>query len=119
MSEYGAIQVVGLLGYATISLSLLPQVFKTFRTRSAADISYVYQTIYIIGCTLSNIYALHEGLWPIYIPGIFEEFMIILLTAMKIYFEQVGVNKVPKEAETIETMVNDAIETMNEDTNHP
>ena len=107
MGDYGAIQIVGLLGYATISLSLLPQVFKTFRTRSAADISYVYQSIYIVGCTLSNIYALHEGLWPIYIPGLFEEFMIILLTAMKVYFEHFGVKKLPKEAETIDTLNED------------
>ena len=87
--DYGVIQLIGLIGGVTISISLLPQVCKTCRTRSAVDISYVYQTIYIVGCTLGNIYALHEGLWPIYIPGLFEEFMIILLTAMKIYLENV------------------------------
>jgi MtN3 and saliva related transmembrane protein len=85
--DHSAIQVVGLIGGATIALSLLPQVYKTYRTRSAADISYFYQGVYIVGCTLGNIYALYEGLWPIYIPGLFEEFMIILLTWMKIYFE--------------------------------
>ena len=85
--DNSVIQVFGLVGGATISLSLLPQVYKTYRSRSATDISYLYQAVYIIGCTLGNMYALYEGLWPVYIPGLFEEFMIILLISMKIYFE--------------------------------
>lgn len=88
MSETRAIEFVGIAGGIIISSSLLPQVYKTYTTKSAKDISYYYQIIYIVGCTLTNSYAFAEGLWPIYIPCLFEEALIITLTCMKFAYSR-------------------------------
>ena len=88
MGETKLIEIVGIAGGIIISSSLLPQVYKTYQTKSAKDISYYYQIIYIVGCTLTNTYALVEGLWPVYIPCLFEEALIITLTLMKLVYDR-------------------------------
>jgi MtN3 and saliva related transmembrane protein len=80
------IDMVGIIGGFTISFSLLPQVIKTWMTKSADDISYAYQGVYILGCTLVNTYAVSENLWPVFVPCLFEEFLIVSLTLMKVMF---------------------------------
>lgn len=92
------IDVLGVLGGTTIAASLIPQVIKTFTSKSAGDISYVYQAIYIFGCTLTNIYAIALGLWPVYIPCLAEELMIISLTVMKIIYDRRDRRKEAEEA---------------------
>jgi MtN3 and saliva related transmembrane protein len=81
------IELVGIIGGFAISFSLLPQVIKTWTTKSADDISYAYQAVYILGCTLVNTYALVEGLWPVFVPCLVEEFLIVSLTLMKAMFD--------------------------------
>ena len=85
--------IVGFLGGATIAISLLPQVIKTWRTRSASDISYFYQFIYITGCTMTNIYSLSEGLWPVFVPCLFEQTFILTLTLMKLVYDRLDNGK--------------------------
>lgn len=87
-SSASAIEIVGFLGGATIALSLAPQVYKTWTTKSAKDISYAYQAVYMVGCTLVNIYAILEGLWPVFIPCLIEESLIITLTILKVVYDR-------------------------------
>ena len=70
-----------------ISLSLIPQVYKTCRTKDASNISLCYQVIYITGCILINIYAIYTSLWVIYVPCAIELVLIVMLTSMKITFD--------------------------------
>ena len=83
-----SIDTIGCLGGVTIAVSLIPQVIKTFRTKSATDISYAYQAVYIVGCTLVNTYAILEGLWPVYVPCLIEESLVITLTIMKVVYDR-------------------------------
>ena len=83
-----ALNTLGTIGGVSIALSLVPQVIRTYRTKSAFDISYVYQAIYIFGTTLVNIYAISLNLWVIYIPCLVEESLIISLTVMKYFYDQ-------------------------------
>jgi len=78
--------IIGTIGGSMISLSLLPQVIKTYKTKSAEDFSYMYLSIYIIGTTLVNIYAIMSGLWPVYIPCLVELMLIIMITVMKFMY---------------------------------
>jgi|EP01083_Nonionella_stella_P100998 MtN3 and saliva related transmembrane protein len=80
------IDILGMVGGMIISLSLIPQVYKTYQTKDASSISYTYQFIYIIGCTLINIYAIYTKLWIIYVPCIIEQIMIVMLTIMKVRY---------------------------------
>ena len=37
--------------------------------------------------TFANTYAIALGLWPIYVPGLFEQSLIMLLTVMKYVYD--------------------------------
>jgi uncharacterized protein with PQ loop repeat len=80
------VDIVGLFGGSLIALSLVPQVWKAHKTQRAEDISYSYQCIYIVGTTFLNIYAFMLGLWPVYIPAVLEEVLIIILTIQKVIY---------------------------------
>ncbi|KAL7525129.1 hypothetical protein ACHAXR_000870, partial [Thalassiosira sp. AJA248-18] len=83
-----AVEIVGTIGGTMIALSLLPQTVHTYQTKSAGDISLLYQGIYIFGTSLVNIYAIILGLWPVYIPCLIEESLIISLTVMKLLYDR-------------------------------
>ena len=66
--------------YCTLHFRLISLRLNIFQ------ISYTYQVIYIVGCTLTNIYGIALGLWPLYIPCLFDASLIIALTLMKILY---------------------------------
>lgn len=78
--------VVGTIGGFAISLSLVPQVYLTYKTKCADDISFLYQGIYILGTSLVNSYAIYFGLYAVYIPCLLEFCLIVTLTIMKIVY---------------------------------
>ncbi|GFH55151.1 hypothetical protein CTEN210_11627 [Chaetoceros tenuissimus] len=82
------LNLVGVIGGSAISLSLLPQVFLTYKTKCTTDISYLYQAIYIFGTALVNTYAIYFGYWAVYVPCLLEMFFIITLTVMKVIYDQ-------------------------------
>ena len=78
-----AMTIVGTIGGFAISLSLVPQVYLTYRTKCADDISYTYQFIYIFGTALVNTYAIYFNLYAVYIPCLVEFSLIVTMTIMK------------------------------------
>lgn len=80
--------VIGAIGGFAISLSLLPQVYLTYKTKCADDISYAYQFIYIFGTGLVNTYAIYYELRAVYIPCFVEMCLIVTLTLMKWYYPE-------------------------------
>jgi uncharacterized protein with PQ loop repeat len=90
---------VGTIGGFAISLSLMPQVYLTCKTKCADDISYLYQFIYIFGTALVNTYAIYFGLYAVYIPCLLEFSLIVTLTIMKyIYPSREDLSKESREA---------------------
>ena len=81
-------KIIGTVGGSAISISLLPQVILTYKTKCTADISYTYQMIYIFGTALVNIYAIYFELWAVYVPCIIEFLLIVLLTFMKCIYDK-------------------------------
>ncbi|KAL3930537.1 MAG: hypothetical protein SGBAC_011721 [Bacillariaceae sp.] len=81
-----AMIIIGTIGGFSISLSLVPQVYLTYKTKCADDISYTYQFIYIFGAALVNTYAIYFKLYAVYIPCLLELCMIITLTIMKFMY---------------------------------
>ena len=85
--ELVTMEIVCFIGGSLIALSLVPQVLKTYQTKSATDISYFYQGIYIVGLTFVNVYSIAELLWPVFIPALFELSMILTLVIMKLKYD--------------------------------
>jgi len=84
------LNAIGVIGGSAISISLLPQVIHTYKTKCATDISYSYQLIYIFGTALVNTYAIYFGYWAVYIPCLLESTLIVTLTIMKGIYDKRG-----------------------------
>ncbi len=79
--------IFGYIGGFILSICLLPQLYKTIRTKSAKDISYGWQLMYSLGIALMGIYAFYYKLYPILIPGIGELLVNIILLFVKMFYE--------------------------------
>ena len=77
---------VDLIGYAagaTLAACYVPQVVKTWSTRSAEDVSYWMVALTLLSAVLYEIYAALLGLWPVVIMnGIFGLLVSIQLCLM-------------------------------------
>lgn len=61
--------VLGLLAGSLTTIAFLPQVIRTWRTRSTADISLVMFLILCTGIALWLVYGLIRGDWPVTIAN--------------------------------------------------
>ena len=49
---------------------------------------YILDSKYPSSSTFTNIYAIPLGLWPLYVPCLIEQSLIMLLTAMKYVYDK-------------------------------
>lgn len=118
------LNLVGVIGGSAISLSLLPQVFLTYKTKCTSDISYLYQAIYIFGTALVNTYAIYFGYWAVYVPCLVEMLLIITLTVMKVIYDRRNeklLSQQPKSrrrSSLLESITRDAMKGANVRTRH-
>lgn len=82
-----AYNILGLVGSFMISASLVPQIIKVYRTKSARDLSRSFQLLYVLGLILLVVYGVGESLWPIYIPVVIELAGGLTLLVMKIIYD--------------------------------
>uniref|UniRef100_M4BSK8 Uncharacterized protein n=1 Tax=Hyaloperonospora arabidopsidis (strain Emoy2) TaxID=559515 RepID=M4BSK8_HYAAE len=75
------------MGSFVIASSMVPQMMKVCRTKSAEDISLRFQLLYCLGIGLILVYGIGEDLWPIYIPAAVEEVAGLLMLSLKLYFD--------------------------------
>ena len=78
---------IGLIGSLILSFSIIPQVYKTYISKSAEDLSYKWLSSTIIGLILVNVYAVNFNLWSLYIPGFMELILVIILFGLKHYYK--------------------------------
>ena len=86
------IDYLALIGGLTISLCLIPQIYKIYETKHVDNISYTWQIMYIIGMICHLMYSFHYKLLPLIIPGSLELFMLLILTFMKYYYSNKKMN---------------------------
>jgi MtN3 and saliva related transmembrane protein len=77
------IEVVGLLGSALSSITFIPQVVRTFKTRSVADLSLSMMVI----VTMSTLVWLVYGFGRNALPVIICNAIIFVLSLVLIYFK--------------------------------
>lgn len=86
-STHNSYNYIGLIGSLILSFSIIPQVYKTFISKSAEDLSYKWLVSTVIGLTLVNIYSVYFNLWALYIPGFMELLLVIVLFCLKNYYQ--------------------------------
>lgn len=78
-----SIQLLGSTAGMLTTVAFLPQVVKTWRSRSAGDISTITFAMFAIGVALWLIYGLLLSLWPIVIAN----GVTLVLAAAILYFK--------------------------------
>ena len=77
------IEVVGLLGSVLSSITFIPQVYQTWKTKSVGDLNLVMMGIVFVSTVIWLVYGVGKGLLPVIIcNGI-----ICLLSLLLIYFK--------------------------------
>ncbi|MBK8290100.1 MAG: hypothetical protein IPK96_03185 [Flammeovirgaceae bacterium] len=77
------IDLVGYFGSFLTSITFIPQVYKTWQTKSAGDLSLSMLFIVLFSCMVWLVYAVALMLWPVIIANS----IIGLLSIMLIYFK--------------------------------
>ncbi|MCS6975173.1 MAG: SemiSWEET family transporter [Cyclobacteriaceae bacterium] len=77
------IEAVGLTGAFLSSITFLPQVYKTWKTRSAGDLSLAMVLIVFTSTIVWLIYGVKLMLWPVILCNA----VICVLSALLIYFK--------------------------------
>ncbi|CAI5512641.1 unnamed protein product [Closterium sp. Naga37s-1] len=78
----------GFIGGIIFCVSILPQLVKTYRTKSAKDLSYFWQACYLLGLIGISIYGVAYKLWPVAIPLIIEIVFMVTLTVLKYRYDK-------------------------------
>lgn len=81
------IEILGYLGGALVTMSLLPQVIKSFKTKSTKDISIIYTLILMTGLALWVLYAIFNSILPLLIFASIELLIAINLFVLKLIYK--------------------------------
>lgn len=77
------IEAVGLTGAFLSSITFMPQVYKTWKTRSAGDLSLAMVLIVFTSTIVWLVYGVQLMLWPVILCNA----VICVLSALLIYFK--------------------------------
>lgn len=85
---------IGYIGGIVLSVCLIPQIYKVYKTKHVKNISYLWQFLYIIGIIFHLYYGIYYNLLPIYIPTIIELCFIIMLLILKITYSKKEITQI-------------------------
>jgi MtN3 and saliva related transmembrane protein len=78
------IEALGYLGAFLTAITFIPQVYKTWQTKKAGDLSLMMLLIVLTSCVVWLTYAIALMLWPVIIANS----IIGVLSLVLIYFKQ-------------------------------
>lgn len=81
------LEILGYLGGALVTISLAPQVIKSYRTKSTKDISIIYTLILATGLALWVLYAILNTIVPLAIFASVEFLFTISLLILKLIYK--------------------------------
>ncbi|MCC5925604.1 MAG: SemiSWEET family sugar transporter [Bacteroidetes bacterium] len=88
--EFTFVTVVGLMAATCTTIAFLPQVIKTWKAKSAKDLSLGMFSIFSIGITLWLIYGLFIGDLPIILANAVTLVLVLVLLYFKLTMDRVG-----------------------------
>jgi MtN3 and saliva related transmembrane protein len=80
---------IGSAAAVLTTLSFLPQVLHTFKTRDVSGISLVMYTAFTVGVMLWLVYGLLLGSWPIVIANLITVLLALAIVVMKLVFGRI------------------------------
>jgi MtN3 and saliva related transmembrane protein len=79
-------RIIGLIAGILTTSSLLPQLIRTIKTKSAKDLSLGMFLFFVLGIACWLIYGIMVGEWPIIAANIITLVMAVILLVCKIKF---------------------------------
>jgi MtN3 and saliva related transmembrane protein len=80
------VDVLGLIAGALTTIAFLPQLFKTWRSKSAKDISSEWLVIFSTGILLWLIYGVMMDLLPVILANSITLVLTLIILFFKFYF---------------------------------
>ena len=81
------IQFTGYLAGAILAVALIPQVYKSYKTKSTTDISLAWSVILVIGLSLYLVYGIGIKQMPIIVMNTIEDLLAISLVIAKFIYK--------------------------------
>lgn len=78
--------ILGLLAATLTTVAFLPQMFQTWRTKSAKDVSYVMLVTFMSGLFLWLIYGIYLQALPIILANSVSLFFNLIILSLKIKY---------------------------------
>ena len=88
MSDSNYIDIFGFLAALLTTIAFLPQVYKTWQTKSADDVSLVMLILFIIGLICWIIYGIKINSIPILVANIFTLIFNFSILILKITYRK-------------------------------
>ncbi|OGH02755.1 MAG: hypothetical protein A2600_13120 [Candidatus Lambdaproteobacteria bacterium RIFOXYD1_FULL_56_27] len=82
------VQTIGIIAGTLTTLAFLPQVIKTWRSRSVADISLAWACSMVVGIFCWLVYGLMLGEMPIIVANLASLTLALMMLAMKLRFSR-------------------------------
>ncbi|CAN0020985.1 unnamed protein product [Ectocarpus sp. 4 AP-2014] len=80
--------VMGVLGGSVLAAALVPQVYRVTVRKQAADISHVYQAIFVTGMVMFLVYYGYYERWEVFFPTLVSMSLQIYLVVLKLRLER-------------------------------
>lgn len=80
-------EIIGFIAGFLVSIALLPQVIKTWRSKSSKDISLSWTIILMSGLFLWIVYAFIYWILPLFIFGLVEFSLVLTLFIFKFLYK--------------------------------
>ncbi|KAJ3359526.1 hypothetical protein GGF31_004018 [Allomyces arbusculus] len=93
------VEAIGYVGGVVLALCLAPQIIQVVRTKSAEDISYAWQGLYLVGLSINLAYMVLLGAVAGYVAVIIEIALLLVLVGCKFYFDRKRARQVRNEGE--------------------
>ena len=85
--NFSSSEIVGFAAATLSTIAFLPQVIKTWKSRSARDVSYALLLTFSTGCFCWVIYGYQADAKPVMIANSFTLALNLAILTMKISFE--------------------------------
>ncbi|KNE56870.1 hypothetical protein AMAG_02640 [Allomyces macrogynus ATCC 38327] len=96
------VEAIGYVGGVVLALCLAPQIIQVVRTRSAEDISYAWQGLYLVGLSINLAYLVLLGAVAGYVAVIIEIALLLVLVVCKFFFDRKRAQQVRNEGQSMQ-----------------
>ena len=80
------IEIIGYVAGFLVATALAPQIMKTWKSKSAKDISTLWAIVLMSGLFLCIVYAIIQAIMPLAVFGIVEFCMALTLLIFKLIY---------------------------------